>query len=183
MGTDTVRAALAVPPEERVTLVGLRVSFTPAGADSVLRLTVPRNPPTLARVMLSIREDPAGITRLVGAADRVKPGMVTETWTVLWRLPLVPVTVTLYAPDGVVVEAETVRAELPDPFGARVTVAVLREAEGPCGVTSAVRDTVPENPPRLVIVIVDVFVFPGGTIREGGVVDIVKSCTVFTCRV
>ena len=95
VGTETFRAAVAVPPGDRVTLVGLRVSFTPAGAGGKLRLTEPWNPPTLATVMLSVREDPARSTRLGGVADRAKPGTTTRTWTVLWRLPLLPVTVTL----------------------------------------------------------------------------------------
>ena len=62
--------------------------------------------------------------------------------------------------------AETVRDELPDPLGARATLVGLREAEGP-GVPAVVeRDTLPENPPRLVRTIVVAFVLPGGSLKE-----------------
>ena len=150
MAVVTVRTLRAVPPGDKTTLVGLRTNLTPPGAPDVVSCTVPLNPPTLATVMLSAMENPARIARLVGVVDRANPGTVTRTWTVLWRLPLAPTTVTLYVPDGVVEVAETVRTELPDPFGARATLVGFREVEGPGGAATAERDTLPENPPRLV---------------------------------
>jgi hypothetical protein len=179
----TVRRLLAVPPGDRITLVGLRAKWIPPGAPGVLSCTVPWNPPMLATVTVEFLEDPARITMLVGLADTANPGTVARTWTVLRRLPLTPETVTLYVPAGVVEVAETVRSELPNPLGARAILVGLREAEGPGGEAIAERDTLPENPPRLVRPIVVVFVLPGGSIRDGREVDRVKSCIGFTCTV
>jgi hypothetical protein len=133
----------------------------------------------LIAVIVSFLEDPARVTRLVGLADRANPGTVMRTWMIFWRLPLAPKTVTLYAPAGVVEVAEIVRTELPDPLRVRATLVGLRDAVVPCGVATE-SETLPEKPPVAVRTIVVVFVLPGGSIREDGEADNVKSCMLFT---
>jgi len=48
---DNVRVELAVPPEVRVTLVGLKPRVRPEDETESVRLTVPANPPRLVSVM------------------------------------------------------------------------------------------------------------------------------------
>ncbi len=79
MSVVTVRRLLAVPPGDRITLVGLRAKWIPPGAPGVLSLTVPWNPPMLVKVMVEFLEDPARVTMLVGLADRANPGTVRRT--------------------------------------------------------------------------------------------------------
>lgn len=48
---DIVRVELAVPPEVRVTLDGLKPRARPEDETDSVRLTVPANPPMLVSVM------------------------------------------------------------------------------------------------------------------------------------
>jgi hypothetical protein len=61
----------------------------------------------------------------------------------------------LYAPDEALADV-TFKVELPTPFELSVTVPGLRFGRGPRGEADAERLTVPENPLRLVKVMVDV---------------------------
>jgi len=76
-------------------------------------------------------------------------------------LPLFAVRVITYDPDGVVETVDTVRVEVPVPPAERVTVAGLKDANGPLGETALEMLTVPVNPPRLVRLIVEVADVPG----------------------
>jgi hypothetical protein len=69
----------------------------------------------------------------------------------------------------------TFKVELPTPFDASVTVPGLRFVEGPRGETDAERVTVPENPLRLVKVMVDVPEDPWAMVNEVGFADTLKS--------
>jgi hypothetical protein len=80
----------------------------------------------------------------------------------------------LYAPGEAMADV-TFKVELPTPFGLSVTVPGLRFVEGPGGENDAVRVTVPENPFRLVRVMVDVPEDPWAIVKEVGFADRVKS--------
>jgi hypothetical protein len=80
-------------------------------------------------------------------------------------------------PAGSFLRALTLRVEVPDPPGVKVTVVVLRESLGPMGETVAERLTVPLNPLMLVRVISDVAVEPLGRLSELGLADMEKSVT------
>ncbi len=64
--------------------------------------------------------------------------------------PLVPVTVTVYAPTGVEDVLEIVSEEFAVSPETRVTLVGLKAKVRPAGETESVRLTVPVNPPRLV---------------------------------
>jgi hypothetical protein len=83
-------------------------------------------------------------------------------------LPLFAVTAITYDPDEVEEAVDTVRVEVPVPPAERVTVAWLKNAEGPIGETALEMLTVPVNPPRLVRLIVEVVDVPGVNARPFG---------------
>ncbi len=92
----------------------------------------------------------------MGFTARLKvgvPGTTTKrvTGTEWDRLPLVPVTVTVYVPFSVEVDVATTREEVPDP---PVIVSGLNVVVRPLGEADAVRVTVPVNPLEGVIAIV-----------------------------
>ncbi len=72
----------------------------------------------------------------------------------------------------------TVRVEVPDPPLDRGRLAGLNEADTPTGVETDVRATVPANPPRLLIVIVELPVWPATIFRLVGLADMEKSTTL-----
>ncbi len=82
MSSVTVRMLRALPPGDRITLVGLRLRWIPPGAPGVLSCTVPWNPSRLVTVMLSVLEDPGSIVRLVGLAEIAR-------WVVTVRIRIV----------------------------------------------------------------------------------------------
>lgn len=96
---DTVSVVVPVPPDERVTLVALKVVVGPDGDMEDVRVTVPAKPLILVRVIEDAADEPAWIVRLTGLAAMVKSGgggeltvtvIVTE-WT---SVPLEPFTIT-----------------------------------------------------------------------------------------
>ena len=86
-------------------------------------------------------------------------------------MPLFAVTVITYDPDGVVEVVDTVRGEVPVPPAERVTVAGLKDADGPLGETTVEMLTVPVNPPRLVRLIAEVADVPGVKARPFGLAE------------
>jgi hypothetical protein len=80
----------------------------------------------------------------------------------------------LYVPGAALTDV-TFNVELPTPFEASVTVPGLRFVDGPRGETDAERVTVPENPLRLVKVIIDVPEEPWTMVTEFGFADTLKS--------
>jgi hypothetical protein len=83
----------------------------------------------------------------------------------LVMLPLVPVTVTVYAPAGVVLLVVTVRVEEPDPL----TDVGLKLPDAPVGNPLTEKLTEPLKPPEAVAVAVKVVELPGVTACELGV--------------
>ena len=90
--------------------------------------------------------------------------------------PLVAVTVTVYAPIGVLWAALTLIVDVLCPPGVRVTDELLSDVFGP-GVeeTAVERVTVPVNPLRLVSVIRLVPDVPRGKLSDDGLVEMEKS--------
>ena len=80
-----------------------------------------------------------------------------------------PTTVTVKLPAVLVL---TVKIEDAEPFAGNVTLDELKEREGPVGDAEAVRPIVPENPFRLVRVIVDEPEFFTAKLRLDGFADI-----------
>ncbi len=72
---------------------------------------------------------------------------------------------------------EIVRTEDPEPLGDRATVDGLRDGKGPEGETVTLRDKLPDNPLRLVSVMLELEDVPAGTDREPGLTEIAKSTT------
>ncbi len=79
--------------------------------------------------------------------------------------------------------ALTLRVDVPDPPGFRVTDVVLRDSLGPVGETVAERLTVPLNPLTLVRVMSDVTVEPAGILSELGLEAMEKSVTATAMEV
>jgi len=102
---------------------------------------------------------------------------VTAIWrSVLWEVdPLVPVTVTLYNPTGVVWIVDTVRTLLHEQPALRVRLLGLVERVSPDGVLVAERATVPEKPLRLFNTTLAVLELPVATERSSGVEETEKS--------
>src|SRR2546425_8559227 len=90
--------------------------------------------------------------------------------------PLVPVTVIVYPPIGVLCNALTLSIEVPCPPDVKVTDEVLSDVLGPdVGETTVERFMVPANPFRLVRDIVDPAEEPLETVIEDGLAVILKS--------
>jgi hypothetical protein len=65
----------------------------PGGDAAVVRVTVPANPPRLLRSIVDVPDCPAKIVKLEEAVEVEKSTILTLTWTVWVRDPLVVVTV------------------------------------------------------------------------------------------
>ncbi len=79
-----------VPPEERLTLVGLREAVRPEeGETDAERATLPEKVLRLARLMTEVPDDPDWIVRLVGLLEMLKFGP-EPTMTVVDEDPVAP---------------------------------------------------------------------------------------------
>src|SRR2546425_6270713 len=93
--------------------------------------------------------------------------------------PLVPVTVSVYAPTGVLCNALTLSVEVPCPPDVKVTDEVLSDVFGPdVGETNVERFMVPANPFRLVRDIVDPAEEPLEMVIDDGLDVMLKSPTL-----
>ncbi len=72
---------------------------------------------------------------------------------------------------------ETVRTEEPVPPADKTNVDGLRDGVGPEGEMVAVRDRLPDNPLRLVNMMLELEAVPPGMIKEIGLAEIEKSIT------
>ena len=92
----TVKVAVAEPPRDRCTIVGLM--FAPGPPETpVVRVTLPLNPLRLVMVIADVAEEPDGKVSVVGLAVMRKSGGVPTVIVMLveWESrPLVPITVT-----------------------------------------------------------------------------------------
>ncbi len=74
-----VSVDVPVPPDVRVTLVGLREAVTPTGEADAARFTVPEKPLRLVRVTVDCVDEPAVTVRLDGV-ETAKSVTFTVTW-------------------------------------------------------------------------------------------------------
>src|SRR5438067_2425302 len=100
-------------------------------------------------------------------------GLFTVKFTVALcvRLPLVPVTVSVYVPAGVAELVVTDKVEEPEV----VTDIGLKLPVAPDGNPLALRFTLPVNPFNALIVVVKVALFPALTVCDEGLAEIEKS--------
>lgn len=70
----TVIVEVAVPPEGKVTFVGLKNTDGPTLEIEAVKLMLPVNPFMLLRLIVEVPEDPRITVRLVGLAFNVKSG-------------------------------------------------------------------------------------------------------------
>ena len=93
--------------------------------------------------------------------------------------PVVPVTVIVYPPMGVLCNALTLSVEVLCPPDVRVTDELLNDVFGPdVGETTVERVMVPAKPFRLVRVIRPVPDVPRGRVSEDGLIEMEKSDTM-----
>jgi hypothetical protein len=169
---DGVHDRVEVP--EPVTLVGVRVQDRPvAGETAAVRLTTPANPLTAVTVIVEVPAVPTVVVTVVGLAAIVKSWTTKDTVAVWVRLPLVPVTVTVYV-CAVAEEHESVEVWL----APRTMLAGVRVHVRPVGETEDVRATVPVNPLTGATVIVDVPAAFALTVTLVGLAVTVKSVIV-----
>ncbi len=159
-------------PDPPVTVVGVRVHALLSETSA----TSPVNPFRGDTAIVEVPADPTTTVTLEGVAVIEKSAARVAVYATLAecdREPLVPVTVTVTVPAAVKVHE---RNEVPVPpftVGAERVHAVL----------SLVRATLPVNPFKGEIVIVDMPADPTVTVTEAGLADIVKSGAGETVKV
>jgi hypothetical protein len=148
-----VLLAVSVRVLVAVALLGLNAAATPLGSPDAKRLALLLKPFSGLTVIVLVPFVPWTTVRLVGEAERVKsPGGFTVRAIVvlLFRLPEVPVTVTVKVPIAAELVADRVK---------RLAVAegfVLNTALTPLGRPEAVKFTLLPNPFRgLIVMVVD----------------------------
>jgi hypothetical protein len=154
-----VNVHVRVEVPEPVTLVGDRAH------DPLLlvRLTTPLKPWRPVIVIVEVAAVFVTAATVVGLAAIVKSWTVKATVALLVVDPLVPVTVTVYAPA----EPEQDRVEVPE-VPKTMLVGLSVQVRPVLGDTEEVRVTVPVNPFWAVTVIVDVPVAPARTVTLVG---------------
>ena len=154
--------------------VGLRLAVNPVGAvvDSV---TVPVNPLRKVIVIVEVPEPPLLMLKDAGDADSEKSGVVTCTVTLMVWLndPLVPVTVTEYAPLVALFGTVMFSEDVPE-VEIEVGLTLLIQPLG----ADADSVTVPVNPLRADTVIVEDPEVPFPMFSVLGEADIEKSGVV-----
>lgn len=153
---------------EPATLVGVTVHATL----SAVRFTTPVNPFVAVTVIPAVPAEPVFTVRLVGLAVTVKSCVLYVTGVECDRVPLVPITVTVYVPA----EPEQERAEVPEVPNV-ILVGVNEHVRPVVGETIAERLTPPANPFTEVTVIVEVPLEPATNATAVGLATTVKSLT------
>jgi hypothetical protein len=153
---------------EPVTLAGVTLH----AELSAVRFTTPLNPFVAVTAMVAVPDEPALTVRLVGLAVTVKSWVLYVTVAECDRVPLVPVTVTVYVPA----EPEQERLEVPE-VPSVTLVGVDVQAKPVLGDTVADRLTVPVNPFTAATVMVEVPLEPATNATEVGLAATVKSFT------
>jgi len=161
-----VHDRVAVP--EPVTLVGVTLH----AALSAARFTTLLNPLVAVTVMVAVPAEPVLIVRLVGLAVTVKSCVLYVTVAERDRVPLVPVTVTVYVPT----EPEQERVEVPE-VPSVMLVGVNVQVRPVVGEAVADRLTAPANPLIEVTVIAEVPLEPATNATVVGLAATVKSFT------
>jgi hypothetical protein len=179
----TVKVTLAEPPADSVTNVGLVVApGPPETLDD--RVTFPLNPFRLVMVMTDVAEEPDGKVNVDVLAETRKSGGIPTVTVILkeWeRRPLVPMTVTVYVPAGVVDETVTVNVDVAETVAVVNTMllglASVLNPDGP----GTDNEMVPLKPFRPLRVIVPVAEEPARIDNEG-LAATVKSTTFTLMR-
>ena len=176
MVDENVIIEVPLPPEDSATLAGLTETVNPEEGDTqAQRLTDPVKLFRLARLMVDDAELPVENETLVGFAEREKSPTLTVTVVAWDKVPLTPVTVTVYVPPVVALNEHVELAEPPD---ATETLPGPQDRVRPVvGLTEVVSPTEPENPPKLVAVIIDEPFDPSWNVTVAGLADIAKSAT------
>jgi hypothetical protein len=179
----TDRITESVPPDVRVTLERSSEDVIPEGLTEDVRVIVPAKWFTLDRVT-DVEESVVPKLRVNDAleAEMLKSWTLTITVVEEESAPDVPVIVRVAFPELVPVTFRTAKAVPP---GARVRsvglTPPLTQAKHP--VWPKARCTVPEKPPLLVKVILDVPEDPTLTAKVGGLADREKAVRTVTCTV
>ena len=150
-GVVPVVETVSVEVPDVVTDVGLNVPVAPVGNPVTLKVTVPVKPPEPVTVCKKLVLLPWITDWELGEEFSEKSGgaLTTKIVEALWvKLPLVPVTVSVEDPMGVLELVDTVSVEDPDP----VTNAGLKDAVASEGNPLMLRLTSSLKPPELVIV-------------------------------
>jgi hypothetical protein len=134
--------AISVRVLAAIVLAGLKDAVTPLGSPAAARLTLPLKPFCGPTVSVLTPLFPWAILRLLGDAESVKFGAVTVRLivAVLFRIPDVPVTVTVAVPTVAELLAISVRVL------AAAVLAGLNDAVTPFGSPAAARLTLPLKP-------------------------------------
>lgn len=148
---DIVSVAVALEPGTKLTEIGvIAVARPEADCDGDAEMsTIPVNP-RLSSVIVESAEPPT--MKLEGRGEETvalkSPVTVIVNVTEWAMSPLVPVTVTLYAPAGVAAVVEKVRVEAPELPADNPTGFTVKDTEAPVAEagTAAERDTVPVRP-------------------------------------
>jgi len=163
-------------PEPELMLVGLKVTVTPDGTPDADKEIAELNPPEGVAVIVDVPELVQATLTDVGEALRLKfpllPAAVTVRDTVVVSVvaPLVPVTVIVYVPVAVDDPTANVNVEVPAP----VIEVGLKVGVTPLGSPEADKVTAESNPPKTLLVIVDVPLLPCTTDTELGEAEMVK---------
>lgn len=130
---DTVSMEVPDPPADKVTLLVLNSAVGPPTTMGEMVKESDKMPekPLLLRVMLEVTDVPATRLRLIGFAEMVKSTTLTVTAAEWTKDPMVPFTVTTYAPGAVVLPALINRVAEPVPPVVSVMVAGLNVAVRP----------------------------------------------------
>jgi hypothetical protein len=173
----TVRVASVLPPAARTALVGLIEPMRLADDNVIVNDMLPPKPPMLLSEIVEVALAPVPIERVGMFEEMEKSGTLTVSVRLCERVPILPVTVTMYTPGVVFAGAETVSVDGDDPLADRLTVAGFREMPSPEGETLPVNDMLPESPLRLAIVIVEFADAPAGNETVLGIATMPKSST------
>src|SRR5437762_2717506 len=87
---------------------GLKLPVAPAGMPLTLKAMLPARPFVMAMVAVKLALPPEVTVRDCGEAESENPATFNVTLALCVSVPLVPVTVRVYVPAGVLVEVATV---------------------------------------------------------------------------
>jgi hypothetical protein len=171
--TDAVIVALALPG---LTPVEENCTVIPEGRGLADSVTFELKPFAGVIVICVEADVPGAAEMLDGDAFSVNEGDVTVTEKLAWlvKLPLVPVTVTVYNPAETELAAVIATALVPDPGAAMVEG--VKPTVSPIGET-AVRTTAPLKPLAIALVSVKGAPAPGETVTPGTLVVSVNGGT------
>lgn len=150
-------------------LVGLSEHVRPEGETEAVNATVPLKPFTGPTVIVEVAVAPTTAEMLAGLPVTVKSVMEKVTAAEWEKLPLLPVTVTVYVPG----DPEQDRVAVWDEPS--VMLGGVRLQVSPAGETAEVRLTVPVKPLTGAIVMLEEPVWPVLTETLEGLAVIVKS--------